>query len=219
MKIEASRDCHLSPGTFGSPPHPQLTKKSASFRVKRALKFSNYSQCWSSNHNLGNISGLVQYCVVCVHQVGWVSRLLSFRCVLHLQLHLQASLGPSRFWWETLSLGRGWCESFPRNEVVVFRLYLYQMNPVLIHHSCPLDDAWCGDLWDCLGNFHNLPVRILHDCRHRMSQDPDIENFRFQLLVIRCIHNVAVPYRPNIPSLGTLGTLLELAVVVFCWLQ
>ena len=118
-----------------------------------------------------------------------------------------------------LSHGRGWSESFPRNEVVVFRLYLYQMNPVLIHHSCPLDDAWCGDLWDCLGNFHNLPVRILHDCRHRMSQDPDIENFRFQLLVIRCIHNVAVPYRPNIPSLGTLGTLLELAVVVFCWLQ
>ena len=123
------------------------------------------------------------------------------------------------FGGETLSQGRGWCESFPRNEVVVFRLYLYQMNPVLIHHSCPLDDAWCGDLWDCLGNFHNLPVRILHDCRHRMSQDPDIENFRFQLLVIRCIHNVAVPYRPNIPSLGTLGTLLELAVVVFCWLQ
>ena len=227
MKIEASRDCHLSPGTFGSPPHPQLTKKSASFRVKRALKFSNYSQCWSSNHNLGNISGLVQYCVVCVHQVGWVSRLLSFRCVLHLQLHLQASLGPSRFWWETLSLGRGWCESFPRNEVVVFRLYLYQMDPMLIRQSRPLDDAWFGDLRDCLGNCRNLLVRILRDRRHRRSLYLGVENSHSRLLVIRYIRNAVVDHCPHIPSFVPRLSgprcyhcrLLGLAVVVFYWLH
>ena len=32
---------------------------------------------------------------------------------------------------ETLSQGQGWWESFTKNEVVVFRLYLYQMDLVL----------------------------------------------------------------------------------------
>ena len=46
-----------------------------------------------------------------------------------------------RFGGETLSQGRGWCESFLRNEVVVLRLYLYRMDLVLTRQSCPFDDA------------------------------------------------------------------------------
>ena len=49
-------------------------------------------------YDLGNIIGPVQYCLVGFH----VGRY--FRPVGR----------------ETLSQGRGWCESFPRNEVVVF---------------------------------------------------------------------------------------------------
>ena len=45
------------------------------------------------------------------------------------------------FGGETLSQGRGWCESFPSNEVVVSRLCLYQMDLVLIRQSRPFDDA------------------------------------------------------------------------------
>ena len=85
---------------------------------------------------------------------------------------------------ETLSQGRGWCESFPRDEVAVFRLYLYRMDLVLIRQSCPLDDAWLGYLRGCLGNFHNRLVRTLRDCRHQRSQYPGVENFRSRLLVI-----------------------------------
>ena len=50
------------------------------------------------------------------------------RRVLYLFLHLQAR---PRFDGETLSQGQGWWESFTKNEVVVFRLYLYQMDLVL----------------------------------------------------------------------------------------
>ena len=60
------------------------------------------------------------------------------RRVLYLFLHLQAR---PRFDGETLSQGRGWCESFPSNEVVVSRLCLYQMDLVLIRQSRPFDDA------------------------------------------------------------------------------
>ena len=99
---------------------------------------------------------------------------------------------------------------------------------MLIRQSRPLDDAWFGDLRDCLGNCRNLLVRILRDRRHRRSRDLGIENFRFQLWVIRCICNVVVPHCPNIlsfvPKLS--GPLryyrcrpLGLAVVVFCWLR
>ena len=56
---------------------------------------------------------------------------------------------------------------------------------MLIRQSRLLDDAWLGDLRGCLGNFCNHLVRILHDRRHRRSRDLGLENFRFQLLVIR----------------------------------
>ena len=132
------------------------------------------------------------------------------------------------FGWETLSQGRGWCESFPRNEVVVFRLYLYRMDLVLIRQSRPFDDAWFGNLRGCLGNFRNHPVRILCDRRHRMSPYLGVENFRSQLLVTRCIRNAVLDRCPHIPSFAprSLGPCrccrchpLGLALVVSCWLR
>ena len=101
---------------------------------------------------------------------------------------------------ETLSQGRGWCDSFPISEVVVFRLYLYRMDLVLILQSRPLDDAWPDDLQGCPGNFHNHLVHIFHDRCHRRSLSLGVENFRSRMLVIRCIHNAVVDYCPHIPS-------------------
>ena len=132
------------------------------------------------------------------------------------------------FGGETLSQGRGWCESFPRDEVAVFRLYLYRMDLVLIRQSCPLDDAWLGYLRGCLGNFHNHLVRTLRDCRHQRSQYPGVENFRSRLLVIRCTRNTVVDCCPHIPSFvsrlsGPFWCFrchpLVLALVVFYWLH
>ena len=98
------------------------------------------------------------------------------------------------FGWETLSQGRGWCESFPRNGCCIFRLCLYRMDLVLIRRSRS------SNLRGCLGNFRNHPVRILCDRRHRMSPYLGVENFRSQLLVTRCIRNAVLDRCPHIPS-------------------
>ena len=67
-------------------------------------------------------------------------------------------------------------------------LYLYQMDPVLIHQSRPLGDAWLGDLQGYLDNFRTPLVRILYGRRRLKRRDPGIVNF--QLWSIGCICNV-----------------------------
>ena len=93
----------------------------------------------SSNHNLGNIVGPVRYCMVCVHQVGFYVGCFSVVYCIYFFVFKLPLARPG--FGGKLSHRAEDGVSFPRSEVVVFRLYLYRMDLVLILQSCPLDDA------------------------------------------------------------------------------
>jgi hypothetical protein len=88
-------------------------------------------------YDLGNIIGMVQYCLVGFH-VGYY-----LPHVLHLLLHLQASLGPSRFLVGKLShrAEDGVRVSQEMRLLYFFRLCLYRMDLVLIRRSRSSDDS------------------------------------------------------------------------------
>jgi hypothetical protein len=165
---------------------------------------------------LGNIVGPVQNCLVGFHVGRYFVKCWIYFSIFKLpSAHLF-------FGWETLSQGRGWCESFPRNGCCIFRLCLYRMDLVWIRRSRS------SNLRGCRGNFRNHPVRIPCDRRHRMSPYLGVENFRSQLLVTRCIRNAVLDRCPHIPSFvpRSLGPFrcycchpLGLALVVSYWLR